>query len=54
MCIHFFGASVRFRRRDNLRDGDVMEVSFQGFGRPLRNPVVVAGGSVELVTALAL
>jgi hypothetical protein len=25
-----------------LNDGDVMEVHFDGFGRPLRNPVQVA------------
>jgi hypothetical protein len=25
-----------------LRDGDVMEVRFEGFGRALRNPVHVA------------
>jgi len=30
-----FGDGVR------LTDGDVMEVAFAGFGRPLRNPVRV-------------
>lgn len=41
--IHFFGADA-FSFGDNvqLQDGDVMEVAFQDFGRPLRNPVHVA------------
>ena len=53
--IHFFGASAfSFGAGVILRDGDVMEVSFQGFGRPLRNPVGVAGTADELVTAPAL
>jgi hypothetical protein len=40
--IHFFGAD-RFSFRDHVRlaEGDVMEVAFSGFGRPLRNPVTV-------------
>ncbi|MGA2574848.1 MAG: AraD1 family protein [Bryobacteraceae bacterium] len=38
--IHFFGADA-FSFGDGLRleDGDVMQVRFQGFGRPLRNPL---------------
>jgi hypothetical protein len=38
--IHFFGAD-RFSFKDRLRleDGDVMSVTFEGFGRPLRNPI---------------
>src|SRR5439155_23458119 len=38
--LHFFGADhFSFRDRVRLEDGDVMTVSFAGFGRPLRNPV---------------
>jgi hypothetical protein len=38
--IHFFGADMfSFKDRLRLEDGDVMEVSFAGFGRPLRNPI---------------
>ena len=38
--VHFFGADhFSFRDRVRLQDGDVMAVSFTGFGRPLRNPV---------------
>ena len=38
--VHFFGADhFSFRDRVRLEDGDVMVVAFEGFGRPLRNPV---------------
>jgi hypothetical protein len=41
--IHFLGAhSLSFGQGIELNDGDVMEISFHGFGRPLRNPVQVA------------
>jgi hypothetical protein len=41
--VHFFGAhSLSFGDGIELRDGDVMEVAFEGFGRPLRNPVSMA------------
>lgn len=41
--IHFFGADA-FSFGDDIRlqDGDVMNVSFEGFGRPLRNPVKIS------------
>ena len=40
--IHFFGADMfSFKDRLQLEDGDVMAISFDGFGRPLRNPVRV-------------
>ncbi|HEV3259062.1 MAG TPA: AraD1 family protein, partial [Gemmataceae bacterium] len=40
--VHFFGTSkLSFRQRDWMyRTGDVVEVSFQGLGAPLRNPVL--------------
>ena len=38
--IHFFGADAfSFGAGITLQDGDVMVVAFQGFGRPLRNPL---------------
>ena len=40
--IHFLGAhSLSFGQGIELKDGDVMQVQFNGFGRPLRNPVEV-------------
>lgn len=41
--IHFLGAhSLSFGAGIRLQDGDLMEVAFDGFGRPLRNPLRVA------------
>jgi hypothetical protein len=41
--VHYFGAcSLSFGAGIELADGDVMEISFTGFGRPLRNPLHVA------------
>lgn len=38
--IHFFGADAfSFGESIALQNGDTMEISFQGFGRPLRNSV---------------
>jgi hypothetical protein len=40
--IHFFGADAfSFGAGVQLQDGDVMVVAFEGFGRPLRNPLRV-------------
>jgi hypothetical protein len=53
--VHFFGTDgLSFSDGITLRDGDVMQVSVQGFGRPLRNPVWVAGTKPELFTVKAL
>jgi hypothetical protein len=41
--VHFFGAhSLSFGDDVMLKDGDWMEVRYEGFGRALRNPVQVA------------
>ncbi len=41
--VHFFGTDcLSFGAGVRLQDGDVMEVEFEGFGRPLRNPVQLA------------
>ncbi len=38
--VHFFGAhSLSFGDGIVLKDGDWMEVRYEGFGRPLRNPI---------------
>ncbi len=38
--VHFFGADMfSFKDRLKLEDQDVMVVTFEGFGRPLRNPM---------------
>src|SRR5580700_2984958 len=40
--IHFLGAhSLSFGQGIELKDGDLMEIHFEGFGRPLRNSVQV-------------
>jgi hypothetical protein len=49
--IHFFGADAfSFGEGVRLADGDVMEVRFEGFGRPLRNTVHVERPAESLVT----
>lgn len=49
--IHYFGAcSLSFGAGMALADGDMMEISFAGFGRPLRNPLRVAREPNQLIT----
>jgi hypothetical protein len=53
--IHFLGAhSLSFGQSIELRDGDVMEISFNGFGRPLRNAVKVVAEKDTLVEVIPL
>jgi hypothetical protein len=51
--IHFLGAhSLSFGQGIELKDGDVMEIHFDGFGRPLRNAIEVSrkkDGPVEVI-----
>jgi hypothetical protein len=42
--LHFLGAHSLSFGHVQLKDGDTMEVQFQEFGRPLRNPVHIAPG----------
>ena len=43
--VHYFGAcALSFGAGLRLEDGDVMAVAFEGFGRPLRNPLRVDRG----------
>jgi hypothetical protein len=48
--IHFFGADAfSFGAGIALEDGDIMVVAFEGFGRPLRNPLRAAKQAAEFV-----
>ncbi|HTB96292.1 MAG TPA: AraD1 family protein [Terracidiphilus sp.] len=53
--VHFFGAdALSFGEGIVLGDGDVMEVSFEGFGRPLRNSVQVDQNTNEMYRVRSL
>ena len=53
--VHYFGAcALSFADAVALADGDVMHVHFDGFGRPLRNPLRVDSAPNELVTVRSL
>ena len=52
--IHFFGAGAFSFGQVTLEDGDVMEVAFDGFGRPLRNQLRVDKARNDLVQVTAL
>jgi hypothetical protein len=53
--IHFLGAhSLSFGQGIDLNDGDVMEIHFKGFGRPLRNPIQIAQQKNLLVEVIPL
>jgi hypothetical protein len=42
--VHFFGADAfSFGEGIRLQDGDMVEIGAPGFGRTLRNPIVIAG-----------
>jgi hypothetical protein len=48
--VHFFGADAfSFGEGVRLANGDVMQVQFAGFGRPLRNPLSMASAATSLV-----
>jgi len=53
--VHFFGTDcLSFSDGIMMQDGDVMQVSIEGFGRPLRNPLRLAGTRAELISVKAL
>jgi hypothetical protein len=53
--VHFFGADLfSFKDRVRLEDGDEMVVAFEGFGRPLRNPIRIAREPQPFVEVRAL
>ena len=48
--VHFFGADAfSFGEGVLLQAGDVMQVRFEGFGRPLRNVLRVMEGPSDVV-----
>jgi len=50
--VHFFGTDcLSFSDGIQLADGDVMQVAIEGFGRPLRNPVHLAGTLDQIISA---
>jgi len=53
--VHFYGAhSLSFGEGVHLQDGDVMNIHFDGFGRPLRNPLQAATRQAQKVTVESL
>ena len=53
--VHYFGADAfSFGAGLGLQTGDVMRVQFAGFGRALRNPVVIDPSAARLVEVLAV
>lgn len=53
--VHYFGTSgTSFGAGIRLQDGDVMEIRFDGFGRPLCNPLRKPGAPDALVAVRAL
>jgi hypothetical protein len=53
--VHFFGADcLSFGEGIRLSAGDVMQVQFAGFGRPLRNPLQVAAAKPALIEVISL
>jgi hypothetical protein len=49
--IHFFGADAfSFGSGITLSEGDIVEISFQQLGCPLRNPIHICGGPDALMT----
>ncbi|HLJ40363.1 MAG TPA: AraD1 family protein [Candidatus Acidoferrales bacterium] len=53
--VHFLGADcLSFGEGIELRDGDIMQVRFEGFGRALRNPVRVTRGVTKPVNIVSI
>lgn len=53
--VHFFGTDyLSYSDGIRLQAGDVMQVAFEGFGRPLRNPVRVIGSPQKLINVIPL
>jgi hypothetical protein len=53
--VHFFGADcLSFGDAIQLAEGDVMQVKFEGFGRPLRNPLHKTGSTPILISVIPL
>ena len=54
MCIFSGGDAFSSGEGVTLKEGDVVEVRFEGFGRPLRNPVILDRSPQKTFAALPL
>ena len=53
--MHFLGTDcLSFSDNIRLRDGDIMQISAEGYGRPLRNPVRVDGSEPVPIKVIPL
>jgi hypothetical protein len=53
--VHFFGTDcLSFSDNIRLQQGDIMQVSVEGYGRPLRNPVRLNKSAPALIRAVPL
>lgn len=53
--VHFLGAhSLSFGQGIHLKSGDIMSIHFEGFGRPLRNPVLITDEKYSVVEVIPL
>jgi hypothetical protein len=53
--VHFFGADcLSFGEGIRLADGDIMQIAFDGFGRPLRNAVRINNEQPKLISVVAM
>ena len=53
--VHFFGTDcLSFGAGIRLEDGDMIQVAFDGFGRPLRNPLHVQNSGPTLIEVTSL
>ena len=53
--VHFFGADcLSFGEGVRLADDDVMQIGFEGYGRPLKNAVRIEAKSSQLTNVIAL
>jgi hypothetical protein len=51
--VRFFGTDcLSFSDNVRLKDGDIMHISVEGYGRPLRNPVRVDKSTPALISAI--
>lgn len=53
--VHFFGTDrLSYSAGVHLENGDTMQIAFEGFGRPLRNPIQVDRSEPSLIQVSAL
>lgn len=52
--VHFFGADAFSFGKIQLQDGDVMQIQWDGMGRPLRNPLQIINVKDEIINVQTL